>query len=146
VGPVANLRADCQSAQEGISILLMSGEELGSLYTRDELSSMLGSVGVNVAVNRSVVFYSPKNIHVGSNVRIDCFSLLSAGSQGIVIGDYVHIAAYGALFGSGGKIHMESFSGLSSRVTVYTSTDDYVDGFMSNPPWTRSLPRYAVAA
>jgi galactoside O-acetyltransferase len=94
---------------------------------------MLGSVGDNVSVNRSVVLYSAKKIHVGSNVRIDCFSLLSPGPQGIVLGDYVHIGAYGALFGSGGKIHMESFSSLSSRVAVYTSTDDYVDGFMSNP-------------
>jgi acetyltransferase-like isoleucine patch superfamily enzyme len=107
--------------------------ELGSLYTAEELRQMLGSAGENVAVNRSVVFYLPKNVHLGSNVRIDCFSLLSSGSRGIMIGDYVHIAAYGALFGSGGKIQMESFSGLSSRVTVYTSTDDYVDGFMSNP-------------
>jgi len=108
-------------------------EELGSLYSREELKHMLGSLGENVAINRSVVLYSPKNIHIGSNVRIDCFSLLSAGSRGIEIRDYVHIAAYCALFGSGGKIHMESFSGLSSRGMVYTSTDDFVDGFLTGP-------------
>lgn len=108
-------------------------EELGSLYTHDELSSMLGSVGENVAVNRSVVFYSPQNIHLGSNVRIDCFSILSASSHGIVIGDHTHISAYVALFGASGSIHIASFCALSSRVTVYTSTDDYVEGFMSNP-------------
>lgn len=113
--------------------MLMSGEELGSFYTRDELSSMLGSVSENVAINRSVVFYSPKNIHVGSNVRIDCFSILSASSHGIVIGDHVHISAYAALFGASGRIEVESFCALSSRVTVFTSTDDYVEGFMSNP-------------
>ena len=111
----------------------MCGEELGSLYTAEELRCRLGSVGENVSVNRSVIFYSPKNIHIGSNVRIDCFSLLSAGSRGIVIGDHVHISAYAALFGSSGKIHIESFCALSARVTVFTSTDDYVEGFMSNP-------------
>src|SRR4029077_4687513 len=105
----------------------MSGGDLGALYTIDELRQMLGSVGENVAVNRSVVFYSPKSIHVGSNVRIDCFSLLSA-SGGIVIGDHVHISAYAALFGSSGLIRVESFCALSSRVTVFTSTDDYVEG------------------
>ncbi len=94
---------------------------------------MLGSVGENVAVNRSVVFYSAKNIRIGSNVRIDCFSILSASSHGIVIGDHVHISAYAALFGASGRIDVESFCALSSRVTVFTSTDDYVDGFMSNP-------------
>jgi acetyltransferase-like isoleucine patch superfamily enzyme len=107
--------------------------ELGSLYTAEELRQMLGSVGENVAVNRSVVFYSPKNIHVGSNSRVDCFSVLSACSAGIVIGDHVHVSAYVGLFGASGKIQVESFCALSSRVTVFTSTDDYVDGFMSNP-------------
>jgi galactoside O-acetyltransferase len=111
----------------------MPGEELGSFFTRDELRRMLGSVGENVAVNRSVVFYSPQNIHVGSNTRIDCFSILSATSRGIVIGDHVHISAFVALFGASGSIHVGSFCALSSRVTVFTSTDDYVDGYMSNP-------------
>src|ERR1035438_3361663 len=111
----------------------MSGQDLGSLYTTDELRGMLGSVGENVAVNRSVVFYSPKNIHAGSNTRIDCFCILSAASRGIVIGDHVHISAYVGLFGSSGKIQVESFCALSSRVTVFTSTDDYVEGYMSNP-------------
>jgi dTDP-4-amino-4,6-dideoxy-D-glucose acyltransferase len=107
--------------------------ELGSLYTTEELRRTLGSVGENVAVNRSVVFYSPKNIHLGSNSRIDCFSILSASSSGIVIGDHVHVSAYVGLFGASGKIRVESFCALSSRVTALTSTDDYVDGFMSNP-------------
>jgi dTDP-4-amino-4,6-dideoxy-D-glucose acyltransferase len=107
--------------------------ELASLHTAEELRQMLGSVGENVAVNRSVVFYSPKNIHVGSNSRIDCFSILSASAAGIVIGDHVHISAYVGLFGASGKIQVESFCALSSRVTVFTSSDDYVDGFMSNP-------------
>jgi dTDP-4-amino-4,6-dideoxy-D-glucose acyltransferase len=109
------------------------GRELGSVYSADELRDLFGSVGENVSVNRSVVVYSGKDIHIGSHVRIDCFCILSASSLGIFIGDYVHIAAYSALSGSGGEIRMESFSGLSSRVTLLTATDDYVDGFMSNP-------------
>jgi acetyltransferase-like isoleucine patch superfamily enzyme len=108
-------------------------------YTVKELQRMLGSVGENVAVNRSVVFYSPKNIHVGSNSRIDCFSILSASSHGIVIGDHVHISAYVALFGASGKITVASYCALSSRVTAFTSSDDYVDGFMSNPTVPREF-------
>ncbi|HLK18283.1 MAG TPA: acyltransferase [Bryobacteraceae bacterium] len=106
---------------------------LGSVYSEGELRQMLGSVGDNVAVNRSVVFYSPKNIHIGSNSRIDCFSILSASAGGIVIGDHVHISAYVGLFGASGRITVESFCALSSRVTAFTASDDYVDGFMSNP-------------
>src|SRR5258708_13363705 len=114
----------------------MSGEELGARYTIHELRHMLGSVGENVAVNRSVVFYSAKNIHVGSNVRIDCFCILSASSYGIVIGDNVHISAYAALFGSSGKIQVDSFGALSARESVFTATDDYRNGLMSNPTLT----------
>ena len=72
-------------------------------------------------------------------MRIDCFALISAGEEGITIGNHVHIAAGTYLFGGGGPIVMEDFSGLSSRVALYTSTDDYVDGFMTNPTVPQAL-------
>jgi dTDP-4-amino-4,6-dideoxy-D-glucose acyltransferase len=102
-------------------------------YTSDELRSMLASVGDNVRVHRSAQMFSPHLIHLGSNVRIDCFSLLSAGQEGIYIGDHVHIAAGAYLFGSGGRIDVESFCNLSSRVVVYTASDDYTEGYLTNP-------------
>jgi galactoside O-acetyltransferase len=94
---------------------------------------MFASIGDNVNVHRSVLTFSPSLIHIGSNVRIDCFSLLSAGKDGIYIGDYVHIAAGVYLYGSGGRIVLESFCGLAPRVTVYTSNDDYKEGFLTGP-------------
>jgi dTDP-4-amino-4,6-dideoxy-D-glucose acyltransferase len=111
----------------------MTDPSLGALYSDEELRDTLGSVGHNVSVNRSVVFYAPENIHLGSNVRIDCFSLLSAGTDGIELGDHVHISSYCCLIGSGGKIHLESFTGIASRSTIYTATDDFSDGFMTGP-------------
>jgi len=111
----------------------VAGPELGVLYSIEELRGMLGSVGDNVSVNRSTVFFGQKHIQLGSNTRIDCFCVLSASPAGISIGDHVHISAYAALFGSSGRIEVESFCALSSRVTVYTATDDYVEGFLSNP-------------
>jgi acetyltransferase-like isoleucine patch superfamily enzyme len=111
----------------------MTEPSLGALYSDEELRDILGSVGDNVAVNRSVVFYAPKNIHLGSNVRIDCFGLFSAGAEGIEVGDHVHISSYCCLIGSGGKISLESFTGIASRSTIYTATDDFSDGFMTGP-------------
>lgn len=102
-------------------------------YSCDELRTMLASVGDNVNVHGSVLMFSPHLIHVGSNVRIDCFSILSAGQEGIYIGDHVHIAAGVYLFGSGGRIVLESFSGLSSRAVVYTASDDYTEGYLTGP-------------
>lgn len=103
-------------------------------YSHKELKSMgIAAIGDNVRVHRSVQMFSPQYIHFGNNVRIDCFSLLSAGSEGIYIGNHVHIAAGGYIFGGGGRVLIEDFCGLSSRVTLYTSTDDYSEGHMTNP-------------
>jgi dTDP-4-amino-4,6-dideoxy-D-glucose acyltransferase len=102
-------------------------------YSREELQQMLGSVGENVTVHRSVLLFSPQNIHLGSNIRIDCFSFLGAGQKGIRIGDFVHLGVGVCLFGASGQIDIGSFCGLSSKVTVYTGSDDYTEGFLTNP-------------
>lgn len=103
-------------------------------YSIEELQRLgLRSVGSGVKIHRTVVLFNPQNISIGNNVRIDCFSLLSAGGGGIEIGNCVHIAAGCYLFGSGGKIVLEHFSGLSSRVSLYTASDDYLDGYLTNP-------------
>jgi acetyltransferase-like isoleucine patch superfamily enzyme len=102
-------------------------------YSHDELKQILGSVGDNVTVHRSVVFFSPQNIYIGSSVRIDCYSFLSAGPKGIQIGDFVHLGVGVCLFGASGQIQIESFCGLSSKATVLTGSDDYTEGYLTNP-------------
>jgi acetyltransferase-like isoleucine patch superfamily enzyme len=111
----------------------MSEQGLGGLYRREELVEMFGAVGENVLVNRSVVLYSPKRIYLGDNVRIDGFSILTAGEEGIVIDKHVHLSAYCFLVGAGGKIHLQAYSGLASRSTIYTATDDFRDGHLTGP-------------
>ena len=111
----------------------MTSGQSNQNYSTRELKAMFASVGENVNIHRSVLMFSPELIHLGSNIRIDCNSVLSAGEKGIYIGDHVHIATGVYLFGSGGRIVLESFCGLSSRVSVYTATDDYSEGFLTNP-------------
>ena len=111
----------------------MTQNELGGLYSRDELQTLLGSVGENVSVNRSVIFYAPKNVHLGSNVRIDGYCILTAGSAGLIIDEHVHISAYCFLVGAGGKIHLQAFSGVASRSTLYAATDDFREGYLTGP-------------
>lgn len=101
------------------------------VYTKEELKC-LGSCGENVQIDSSVRFIAPHNIHIGNNVRIDAFCILS-GTMGIEIGDYIHIASYCQLVASGGKIVMQDFSGLSSRCNIFTASDDYVSGTLTNP-------------
>lgn len=90
------------------------------------------AVGKNVLISEKASFYRPDNISIGDNVRIDDFCVLSAGEGGIFIGNYIHIAVYTSLIG-GGKIELSDFCNLSSRVSIYSSNDDYSGEFMTNP-------------
>lgn len=104
-----------------------------AFLTREEIDSMgFQFVGENVYLSDKASYYNCKNISIGNNTRIDDFSVLSAGDEGIEIGNYVHIAIGVSLIGSG-KILIQDFAGLSSRVSVYSSNDDYSGEFMTNP-------------
>jgi galactoside O-acetyltransferase len=90
------------------------------------------SVGSNVFLSDRASYHNPGAINIGSNVRIDDFCILSAGSGGIDIGSYVHIAAYSSIIGAG-QISIGDFANISSRVSIYSSSDDYTGATMTNP-------------
>lgn len=90
------------------------------------------TIGDDSLISRKASFYGISRISIGNNVRIDDFCVLSAGKGGIEIGNFVHIAVFASLMGEG-KISIEDFSGISSKVSVYSSNDDYTGEFMSNP-------------
>lgn len=89
----------------------------------------LGS-GVQLSDKASV--YGTARIEIGDNARIDDFCVLSAGEGGISIGRFVHIAVYSSLIGAG-RIEIGDFAGLSSRVSIYSSNEDYSGKYMTNP-------------
>ncbi|MSU34378.1 MAG: hypothetical protein EXS36_04585 [Pedosphaera sp.] len=61
---------------------------------------------------------NPEKIRIGSHVRIDAFSILSAGTEGIWLGNYVHIGAGTQIFGGRGAVLFEDFSGAAGRVSI----------------------------
>jgi dTDP-4-amino-4,6-dideoxy-D-glucose acyltransferase len=104
-----------------------------SFYSETELQTLgFRSMGSNVSISRKSSLYGISRISIGNNVRIDDFCVLSAGIGGIEIGNYVHIAIFTSLQGDG-KITLQDFAGISSRVSIYSSNDDYFGKFMSNP-------------
>lgn len=104
-----------------------------AFYTDQELGKLgLARFGKNVLISRRATFYNPGNIFIGNNVRIDDFCVLSAGKGGIEIGDYIHVAVFCSLIGAG-KITLRNFANLSSRVSIYSSNDDYSGEYMTNP-------------
>lgn len=101
--------------------------------TKDAIDKLgFASVGKNVQISDKASFYGNSRISIGSNVRIDDFCILSAGTDGIKLGNYIHIAAYCSLIGKA-TIKLDDFSGLSSRVSIYSSSDDYSGEYMTNP-------------
>lgn len=90
------------------------------------------SVGRNTLISDKAVFYGAENIEIGENCRIDDFVILSAGKKGFKIGNYVHIACYALIIGKG-RVVMDDFSAISSRVAVYSSSDPYDGTWMTNP-------------
>ncbi len=90
------------------------------------------SVGSGVLISDRASFHGIGRISLGNHVRIDDFCVLSAGAGGITIGNYVHIAVYTSLIGAG-AITIDDFCNLSSRVSLYSSNDDYSGASMTNP-------------
>lgn len=104
-----------------------------AMLTRDQLESMgFSALGENIQISERASIYGASRISIGSNVRIDDFCVISAGTGGIFIGDHVHIAIGASLIGAG-KITISDFVGISSRVSVYSSNDDYSGTVMTGP-------------
>lgn len=104
-----------------------------AFLTEKQLNEMgFAALGRNVQISDKASIYGAHRIKIGNNVRIDDFCVLSAGNGGIEIGNYVHIAVFALLIGAG-KITVSDFAGVSSRVSIYSSNDDYSGLFLTNP-------------
>lgn len=104
----------------------------GKFYNEKDLCKTgFKKLGKNVRVHSRASIYGVKNISLGDNVRIDDFSIIIATGP-VNIGSYVHIANFCYLGGTFG-IDMEDFSGLSPKVMLFSSSDDYSGLNLTNP-------------
>jgi galactoside O-acetyltransferase len=87
------------------------------------------SIGENCLISDKATFHQPERISIGNNTRIDDYVLLYSECE---IGNNVHIGCFCYVVGNG-KLTMEDYSGLSGRVSIYLSNDDYGGEFMTNP-------------
>jgi galactoside O-acetyltransferase len=106
--------------------------ELGFM-SEDELTALgLAALGDDVKIDRSARIYGAAGLELGDHARIDAFSVISCGAGGIAIGRYVHVGAFGFLAGAG-RIELRDFAGLSGRVSIYSSNEDYSGASLTNP-------------
>ncbi len=103
------------------------------MLTDEQIAAMgFAHVGEHVLISDRASFYGASRISIGAHSRIDDFCVLSAGAGGIAIGQHVHIAVYSSLIGAG-RIQLDDFCNVSSRVSIYSSSDDYSGLSMTNP-------------
>jgi len=104
-----------------------------SFLSREILKDMgFKKLGRNVLISDKASIYRPSVIEIGNNVRIDDFCILSPGDDGIKIGDCIHIGCQSTLIGRG-RITLDDFANISSKVSIYSSNDDYSGSWMTSP-------------
>jgi galactoside O-acetyltransferase len=102
-------------------------------YSDDEIKKLdFKSIGKNIKISKSCIFFNAHLISMGNNVRIDANSVITASKEPVIFGSFIHIGVGCYINGSYG-LELKDFSGLSSGVRLFTSSDDYSGEFMTNP-------------
>lgn len=89
------------------------------------------SLGKNVLIHSTAILVGVENISIGNHVRIDPFTVLSAGTS-MRIGSNVHIASHATIVGKG-AIEIDDFAGISHGCKLLSSSDDFSNGFLTGP-------------
>ena len=97
------------------------------LLTKNELSKInFKKIGSNVKISKNVTIIGAKNISIGSNVRIDDYTIISALEGKLNIGSNVHIGGQ-SYFGCGGEVQIGNNIHISQGVKVYSKIDNYLE-------------------
>ena len=108
-------------------------------WTEEDLPKFgFASVGHNVRVAKNCTIIGLENISLGSNVRIDGPTVITADTGYVRIGSYVHIGGMTFIAGAGG-IEISDFAGLSQGVRLYSASDDYSGDAITNPTVPREF-------
>lgn len=104
---------------------------MNTFYSEEELKQLgIAEYGEDVHIGRHAVLYHPEQLHIGSHVRIDDFTIISGR---VMLRDYIHISHFCGLYGAEKGIELSDYTCLSSRVSVYATSDDYSGETMTNP-------------
>lgn len=99
--------------------------------SQEQLAGMgFKKLGRNVKVSDKASIYNCDQIEIGDHSRIDDFCVISGK---VSIGRNVHIAPLSLVAGGELGIVMEDFSGLAYHVQIFSQSDDYSGGSMTNP-------------
>jgi len=80
-------------------------------------------IGKNVIIGKTVRIIRPELVSIDDNTIIDDFTDISGE---VSIGKYVHIGHSCSLQGSGSRIIIKDFAGISAGSRIYASSSDYL--------------------
>ena len=93
----------------------------------EEIKKELGSCGENVFIGHYVIFTNPKNVHLGNNVRIDPFTLITTALE---TGDNIQICSHAVLGGgSNHKITLGDWVFIGYGSKLFCASEDYSGEF-----------------
>lgn len=105
----------------------------------------LAAFGHDVLLDDSVVLHGAEQIRLGSHVRIEAGSVLTANPGRLTLGSHVHVSVGSYIFASGADVEVEDFAGMAPRVCIFSESDDYSGGAFTNPTVPDELRNVTVA-
>ena len=99
--------------------------------------------GKNLKISNNVIFIGSQNISIGSNVRIDDFTIIVAINGKVKIGNNVHISAYNYINGSG-IVEIGNYCNFSQGCRIYSKSDNYDGTTLTNPTFDEKFTKPIV--
>tara|TARA_Y100000310_G_scaffold120174_1_gene118911 strand:+ start:32191 stop:32754 length:564 start_codon:yes stop_codon:yes gene_type:complete len=82
----------------------------------------LGSCGENVFIGNQVIITQPENVHLGNNVRIDPFTLITSKLK---TGDNVQITSHVVISGKDQQVTLGDWTFIGYGSKLFTASEDY---------------------
>jgi galactoside O-acetyltransferase len=102
-----------------------------AFLSQEQLASLgFKSLGTNVRISEKAAIYNADQMEIGDHSRIDDFCVVSGR---VKIGRNVHIAAFCNIAGGTEGITFDDFAGLAYRCDIFSQSDDYTGGTLTNP-------------
>lgn len=86
-----------------------------------------------MTIHPTAVFFGRKHLVLARHVRIDAYAVVTASAHGVALGEFSHLGVASQVFGSQGRVTIGRGVGISSRVTIFTGSDDYTGGHLCTP-------------
>ena len=91
----------------------------------------IGGVGENVRISEHATIVGLRNLHLGSNIRIDSHVVVLSGRGPLKVGNNVHIEPGSSLVAHNG-ITIGDFCTISHGVRLFTASADYSGQYFTN--------------